>query len=172
MEKNLEKALEQIDTNNAPWVSRLIQQKLSEAQEEANERSKEITGLYAVINLGEGSKPLEERFLEFVENHVSPSMHRPEAVYVELVVDGKKFVNRHDGALQENKITSTIIVNQKERGHLSVGYVEDIPFLLEQEQKLINSFGIGVSRIIGKSDRESKYKFLIDNSPIPIFVTT
>lgn len=126
-------------------------------------RLKEITCLYE-IRRGMGSELSMENVSQHIFEYLIPAMQFPEITTVIIEFNGKRFTSKHGlddinktqpGITTEDDkicfecykksdaigfvLQSKIKVNDKVCGHLSVFYPEDKPFLVLEEQKLIDA---------------------------------
>lgn len=126
-------------------------------------RLKEITCLYE-IRRGMGLELSMDEVSQHIFEHLIAAMQFPEIATAVIEIHGKRFISQNQDQSLANKFQSRIIVNDKvcvecykksdaigfvlqskinvnDRvcGHLSVFYPEDKPFLVLEEQKLIDA---------------------------------
>jgi two-component system NarL family sensor kinase len=118
---------------------------------------KEINLLYEIRQGAELELPLED-VCEQIFEHLIPALRFPKSATVVIELDDRRFVGEghgHKGTHElrskisaDNKLCeqgrthqlqSEIMVNKKLCGHLGVIYPEDTPFLLPEEQELIDA---------------------------------
>jgi len=118
---------------------------------------KEINFLYEIRRDAELELPLED-VCEQIFEHLIPALRFPKSATVVIELDDRRFVGEgqgHDGTHElrskisaDNKLCdqgrthelqSEIVMNKKLCGHLRVIYPEDAPFLLPEEQELIDA---------------------------------
>lgn len=139
-------------------MSDITERKKTES--ELNERIKELTGVYSLEQLLESTTDIEEVFRQFVTEIVPQSMQFPDKTIVFLEIDGKFYCNRemNKGIDSHNVLATPIKSNGKKRGELNIGYVEDLPFIENFQQKLVNSYVVRLGRYIRISEAEQKLK--------------
>jgi len=125
-----------------------------------NERIKEINGLYSLGKLSEQIENIEDIFNKFIRDVVPPSMQFPDKTFAKIELDGKKYCNYGKNELCDSIfcLTAPIIVKEKQRGILTAGYIEDMPFIEKFEQKLINGYAERLGRIIERKESEEEVR--------------
>jgi len=138
---------------------------IKKTEEELKQRIKEIDGLYHLSLLAEEVKSFEELVVRFAKEIVPPSMQFPDKVHTGFNLDGKNYIACHEHEPSEiaYNISAPILVKGKQRGKLIIGYLEDLSFLKEFEQKLVNEYANRFGMIIGKKEVEEKYRKLIES---------
>ncbi len=118
---------------------------LSQKEIELRERLKEITCLYN-IRRSIGLELSVETVCQNIFEHLIPAMQFPEQAFVVIELDGRRIAstNQHLGLTHELK--SRIGVNGKVCGQLSVFYPIDKPFLVMEEQRLIDAITSDLAR--------------------------
>jgi len=102
------------------------------------ERLKEITCLYE-IRREMGSELPVDKVCQQIFRHLIPAMQFPEIATAAIELDGRRYTSDNHGLCLTHELHSTISVNNKPRGRLQVCYPEDKPFLIPDEQKLIDA---------------------------------
>jgi two-component system, NarL family, sensor kinase len=102
------------------------------------ERLKEITCLYE-IRRGMGPDLPVEQVCQHIFRHLIPAMQFPEIAIAEIEIGGKHYTSHHHGEGRRHELQSEIIVNNNVHGRLRVFYPEGKPFLVPDEQKLIDA---------------------------------
>ncbi|SEL50270.1 sensor histidine kinase [Nitrosovibrio tenuis] len=102
------------------------------------ERLKEITCLYE-IRRGIGLELSVENVCQQIFRHLIPAMQFPEIATAVIELDGRRFISENHGQGLTHELQSTISANNKPWGQLRVFYPEDKPFLVPEEQRLIDA---------------------------------
>lgn len=102
------------------------------------ERLKEITCLYE-IRRGMGPDLPVDQVCQQVFRHLIPAMQFPEIATASIEIDGKQYTSDHHGLGPTHELQSEIVVNNAACGRLRVFYPEGKPFLVPDEQKLIDA---------------------------------
>jgi len=134
-------------------------------------RGKELNGLYNWEKLTKKVKDIKKVCHRFIKDIAHASMQFPEKVIVRIKLDDEKYFS--EGKSENDMITSLsapIMVKKEKRGRLTIGYVEDLPFIPEFEQKLINGYAGLIGEFIEKIESEEAlrkseehYKNIIEN---------
>ncbi len=152
-----QRLIDAITSDLARWLER------KQIDELLHVRLKEITCLYE-IRRGMGLELSMDDASQHIFEHLIPAMQFPEIATAVIEFNGKRFTSRNQNQSVTNKLQSTIIiddkvcfecykkgnaigfvlqskinVNDKVCGHLSVFYPEDKPFLVLEEQRLIDA---------------------------------
>ncbi|MGH8683727.1 MAG: histidine kinase, partial [Nitrosospira sp.] len=109
------------------------------------ERLKEITCLYE-IRRGMGLELSMDSVCQQIFEHLLPAMQFPEIATAMIELDGKRFTSKNHGQGLTHELQSTISVNNKSCGQLRVFYPEDKPFLVPEEQRLIDAVADDLER--------------------------
>ena len=151
------------------------------AERALQERVKELRCLYAVQrdvqDLGLDPSELAARIIQ----HMVPSLRFPDLVVPEIVIRGQRFSAEHLSeemrARASDGLRAPIVVGEEEVGHVSAAYVEDRPFLLPQEQSLLDSIAESIGlwferREARKALRQSeaRYRTLFNSANDAIFI--
>jgi len=154
-----QRLIDAITSDLARWLER------KQVEELLHVRLKEITCLYE-IRRGMGLELSMDDVSQHIFEHLIPAMQFPEIATAVIEFNSKRFTSRNQSQSQSltNKLQSTIIiddkvclecykkgdaigfvlqskirVNDRVCGHLSVFYPEDKPFLVLEEQRLIDA---------------------------------
>lgn len=111
---------------------------LSHKEIELRERLKEITCLYE-IRRSIGLELPVDTVCQNIFEYLIPAMQYPENASVVIELDGKQITSMNYNQGLTHELKSKITVNGKICGQLSVFYPEDKPFLVQEEQRLINA---------------------------------
>jgi len=111
---------------------------LSRKESELRERLKEIICLYE-IRRSLGLELSVEAACQNVIKFLIPAMQHPEYTSITIKLDGKHISSVPQTRDFTHKLTSEICINGKACGQLSVYYPKDKPFLIMEEQRLINA---------------------------------
>ena len=106
--------------------------------ETLQERLKEVTCLYE-IRRGLGLELSLDHACQHVFEHLIPAMQFPEMATAMIELDGRQFCSEKHGQVLTHELLSKIIVNSRLCGQLWVFYPEDRPFLIPEEQRLIDA---------------------------------
>ncbi|MDV6341404.1 ATP-binding protein [Nitrosomonas sp. Is35] len=111
---------------------------LSRKESELRERLKEITCLYE-IRRSIGLELSIEAVCQNIIKFLIPAMQHPEYTSITINLDGKHISSVPQTRDFTHELTSEICINGKACGQLSVYYPKDKPFLVIEEQRLINA---------------------------------
>jgi PAS domain S-box-containing protein len=102
------------------------------------ERVKELTCLYAVSRDVQADLSLEELCRRIVTN-LRPALQYPEIAVPMIELDGQQYTTGGIDGTPVRTLSAEIAVREMTRGHVSVSYVEDQPFLVPEELNLLQS---------------------------------
>jgi PAS domain S-box-containing protein len=125
---------------SAPLLERSIRYAIERqrAEEALQERVKELACLYAVNHDMQERLSIDELCRRVIE-YLIPAMKFPEITVPVIELDGRRFTcERYTEGLSHG-LHEEIRVGGEVRGHLSVYYAEKRPFLLPEEQNLLNA---------------------------------
>jgi two-component system, NarL family, sensor kinase len=108
------------------------------AEQALHERLKEITCLYE-IRRNIGLELPVENVCQQIFKHLIPAMQFPDIATAMIELDGRRFTSENHGQGLTHELQSKISANNKPRGQLRVFYPEDKPFLIPEEQRLIDA---------------------------------
>lgn len=147
-------------------------------ERDLKERIKELNGLYNLGKLSEKNEDLEELIIRFIKDIVPPSMQFPDKVFSKVELYKKKYLSfgKKDLCKNSNCLSASIIIGGEKKGKLCIGYTEDLPFIEEFEQNLINGYAERLGKIIEKSEAEeavitikARLEHLLVSSPAVIY---
>jgi signal transduction histidine kinase len=102
------------------------------------ERLKEITCLYE-IRRSLGLELSLDNVCQHIFAHLIPALQFPESATAMIELDDKRFTSENHAQGLTHKLQSNININKRLCGQLQVFYPEDKPFLLPEEQRLIDA---------------------------------
>lgn len=118
---------------------------LSHKEIELRERLKEITCLYE-IRRSMGLELSVDDVCQQIFEHLIPAMQYPESASAMIEIDDRRIIPPNHNLNLIHELQSDILVNGKVCGRLSVFYPEDRPFLLNEEQRLIDAITSDLAR--------------------------
>ncbi|MEK6708687.1 MAG: ATP-binding protein [Pseudomonadota bacterium] len=118
---------------------------LSRKEFALRERLKEITCLYE-IRRGMGLELSVDNVCQQIFQHLIPAMQFPKIATAVIELDGRRFTSGNHGQSLTHELQSKISVNGKVCGQLRVFYPEDKPFLVLEEQRLIDAIASDLER--------------------------
>ncbi|MBA4141729.1 MAG: histidine kinase [Nitrosospira sp.] len=121
------------------WLER------KQIDEALRERLKEITCLYE-IRRGMGQELSLDSACQQIFEHLIPAMQFPEIATAVIELDGRRFSSENHGQGCMHDLKSEIRVNHKPCGQLRVFYPADKPFLVPDEQRLIDAVATDLER--------------------------
>jgi signal transduction histidine kinase len=121
------------------------------------ERLKEITCLYE-IHRGMGLELSVDNVCQQIFEHLIPAMQFPEIAAAMIELDGRRYTSRNYSQGLTHELQSKISVNDKVCGQSRVFYPEDKPFLVLEEQRLIDALA---SDLEGWLDRKRLEQALV-----------
>lgn len=111
---------------------------LSRKESELRERLKEITCLYE-IRRSIGLELSVEAVCQNIIKFLILAMQHPEHTSITIELDGKRISSSLQAEDSTHELASDICINGENHGQLSVYYLENKPFLVIEEQRLINA---------------------------------
>jgi signal transduction histidine kinase len=105
----------------------------------------EITCLYE-IRRSLGLEISLDNVCQHIFTHLLPAMQFPEAATAIIELDGTRFTSENHAQGLTHELRSIITVNKRLSGQLRVFYPEDKPFLLPEEQRLIDAVARDLER--------------------------
>lgn len=118
---------------------------LSHKEIELRERLKEITCLYE-IRRSMGLELSVDEACQQIFKHLIPAMQYPEDTSVVIELDGRQITSKNYNQNLTHELKSKIKINDKVCGQLSVFYPEEKPFLVLEEQRLIDAIASELAR--------------------------
>ena len=113
--------------------------------EALRERLKEISCLYEIRH-GLGQELSIDRACQQIFTHLIPAMQFPEIATAMIELDGRRFTSDNKVHGLTHELETKISVNNKPYGQLRVFYPEDKPFLIPEEQRLIDAIASDLER--------------------------
>jgi PAS domain S-box-containing protein len=166
--KDEEKTKEQFIEELAELRQRIAELEVSEAQCERaewvlGERMKELTCLYTVSHDMQEDLSTDELCRRVVE-YLVPAMQFPEIVVPVIELNGRRFTSERYTEGLSHGLHAEIRVEGEAHGHLWVYYAEDRPFLIPEEQNLVNGVAEALSlwlerKRVEEALRESREKY-------------
>ena len=117
------------------------------------ERLKEITCLYE-IRRGLGPELSVDNVCQQIFEHLIPAMQFPEFATAVIELDGRCFTSKNHGQGRKHELNSKINANNELCGQLRVFYPEDTPFLVPEEQRLIDAVASDLERWLERKHLE------------------
>ncbi|MCW4030936.1 MAG: PAS domain S-box protein [Candidatus Bathyarchaeota archaeon] len=115
-----------------------LEEDLKQTNLELKERVKELTFLYKAITEMQKSDSSEDLGPKLVDLLVG-AMQFPEIAAPVVEIEGERFAHKLYREDLTHHIYAEIFVNDHARGRVSIYYTEDRPFVMPQEQDMINS---------------------------------
>ncbi len=112
--------------------------RLKRVEQKLTERIKELTCLYAVRRAMHADLPVDQLCQEIVE-HLIPAMRYSQSAVPVIELNGDRCTTEQYREGLSHGIHASISVKGATYGNLSVYYLEEEPFLLPDEQNLINN---------------------------------
>ena len=106
--------------------------------ETLRERLKEVTCLYE-IRRNLGMELSLDNACQHIFTHLIPAMQFPEVATAMIELEDTRFTSENHAHGLTHELQSNITVNKRLCGQLRVFYPEDRPFLLPEEQRLIDA---------------------------------
>jgi signal transduction histidine kinase len=128
--------------------------KLKQVEESLRERLKEINCFYA-IRRGMESTSLEE-VCNTIFIQLIAAMHRPHIAAIKIELDGRQFVSEGYNKDYKRQLRKEIVVHGKTCGWIAVFYNDDQPFLLPEEQNLIDVIGDDLGKWLEHKQAEAR----------------
>ncbi len=125
------------------------------AEEALEERVKELTCLYAVSRDIQRDLSVDELCRRAVE-HLVPAMRFPEITAAVIELDDQRFTSKNYTRGLSHGLGAEIRVDGEPRGCLGVYYREEKPFLIPEEQDLINVVAEALSLWLERMQAESQ----------------
>lgn len=128
--------------------------KLKQVEESLRERLKEINCFYA-IRRGMESGSLEEVCRTIFANLIA-AMQFPHITTIRIEIDGKQFVSGQYDKEHARGLCKQIMVYGQPYGWMEVSYSEGQPFLLPEEQNLIDVIGDDLGKWLERKQAEAR----------------
>ncbi len=138
-------------------------------QTQLQERVKELGCLYRINHDMQKELPLDQLCERIVE-HLIPGMQFPAITVPVIEIDGKRFTSKRYGDKLTHGLQKEINIGGEVRGRVAVYYTQENPFLIPEEEDLINAIAEDLSLWIGREEAhqalkesERKYRSLFEN---------
>jgi len=93
-------------------------------------------------------------FCRSVVEQLIPAMQFPDITYPVVELDGKKFTRRKKAAELRSALSADIGMEGAKIGKLSVYYTQDLPFLMPEEQNLVNIIADSIAIFVNRKRTE------------------
>ncbi len=132
-----------------------IEKKLIDSERNLNERVKELTCLYGISKLVEDPENSVKNIIQGTVDLIPPALQFPEITSARITLDKNEYKTKN---LRETKfrLSSSTKVNGEDL-NIEVFYIEDKPFLTEEEN-LVVEIGKRLKKIIEEEKTEQKIK--------------
>ncbi|SFW13462.1 Histidine kinase-, DNA gyrase B-, and HSP90-like ATPase [Nitrosovibrio sp. Nv17] len=137
------------------WLER------KQIDEALHERLKEITCLYE-IRRGMGLELSVESACQHIFEYLIPAMQFPEIATAVIELDGRRFTSESHGQGLTHELQSKINAGGKPCGQLRVFYPEDKPFLVPEEQRLIDAVATDLEKWLERKRLEQALVFIAE----------
>ena len=127
-----QRLIDAVATELAKWFE------VKKINETLQERLKEITCLYE-IRRSLGLELSLDNVCQHIFTHLIPALQFPESATAMIELNGRRFTSEDHAQGLTHELQSNITVNKRLCGQLRVFYPEDKPFLLPEEQRLIDA---------------------------------
>lgn len=139
-----------------------------------HERMKEVQGIIGLGQLIDQNYDLHTFFNRFVIEIVPSSMQFPEHVVAIINFDGIRYSNNDTPPVAS--LTAPITVRSVLRGDIIVGYNEELSFIPDFEQRLVNTYANRIGHYLNRietqrqlQESEHKFRMLADNAQDVIY---
>lgn len=146
-----------------------------QAENDRNERLKEMTCLYDVRS-EMGHDLSSEELCDRIIQHLTIAMKFPEIAAPVIEFEGRKFASKKYAEHLNQQLSAEILIHGVPVGQLQVFYVEEKPFIIPEEQNLINSvagdLGFWLERKQAEQalrEGEQRYRALFEDMPVAIW---
>ncbi len=119
-------------------------------EDDLKKRVKELNGLLGLGKLTGRVESLGALFKIFLENVVPESMQFSDKVCAKIELNKERYSNIKGPCI--NALSAPIKVEGKKCGKLVIGYKENLPFIEEYEQKLVNGYAERIGRIVERTE--------------------
>jgi signal transduction histidine kinase/PAS domain-containing protein len=124
----------------------------SDTETDKDERVKELACIYSVMEWIEVSPSINAFFTEFPK-YLKPGMVAPDDVVVYSIYEGVEYGEK---LTSSNYISTRLVVGDKEKGEIRVGYVNDSHELRPEEQKMLSEIGRALNFALGRKEFRDK----------------
>ena len=119
---------------------------------EKDERVKELACIYSVMEWIEVSPSISAFFSE-LPKYLSAGVLAPEDVVIYSVYEGAEYGEKPP---TDNYISTRLVVGDREKGEIRIGYADDRHELLPEEQKMLNEIGRALNFALGRKEFRDK----------------
>jgi signal transduction histidine kinase len=124
----------------------------SDTEAEKDQRVKELACIYSVMEWIEVSPSISAFFTE-LPKYVRTGMLVPEDVMVYSVYEGVEYGEK---VTSSNNISTRLVVSDREKGEIRIGYADDKHELLPEEQKMLSEIGRALNFALGRKEFRDK----------------
>jgi len=147
-----------------------LEDKLQKHERELAERVKELNCLYGISKLAERPGVTLDEMIQNALDIIQSSWQYPEATGVKIILDENEYKTENSDKLI-SKQTSYILIKEKRRGLVEVGYTENKPEkdegpFLKEERKLIDAIAGQLGKMIDIKLLEEKLKYSAMHDPL------
>jgi len=123
------------------------------ATEALQERMKELTCLHAVSSDMQKALSLEE-LCQRIVGHLVPALQFPGIARAVIELDDRRFASREAAREPARSLHAEIVAQGEAQGEVRVTYAEDRPFLMPEEQDLLNSVAEALGRWLERREAQ------------------
>ena len=141
-----------------------------QAEQSLRERMKELACLYAVSRDIQEDLSMDELCRRAVE-HLVPAMQFPESTVPVIELKGKRFASENYTEGLSHGLHAAIRVEGEVLGHLTVYYAQERPFVIPEEQNLVNGVAEALSTWLEHNQAEEalrqseeKYRRIVETA--------
>ena len=124
----------------------------SDTEADKDERVKELACIYRVMEWIEVSPSINAFFSE-LPKYLSEGMLAPEDAMIYSVYEGTEYGEKPSS---DNFISTRLVVGDKEKGEIRIGYANDQHELLPEEQRMLNEIARALSFALGRKEFRDK----------------
>jgi PAS domain S-box-containing protein len=128
-----------------------------QAEQALRERMKELGCLYAVSRDMQEDLSIDELCRRAVE-HLVPALQFPEITVAVIELNGKRFTSKNYAEGLSHGLHAPIRVEGEVLGHLTVYYAQERPFIIPEEQNLVNGVAEALSMWLVRKRAEERLR--------------